>query len=326
LTPDHSVVVWLALSQAAIALGVSHLVAERAYRVALDQGYLARFVRFGWPIWLSAFPLVAVYQGDRMIVGGLLGIEELASYTVAFMITMVPGLIAARIGNALMLPLLSEVRAHPLLFQHRYAMMIEMITVLAAAYLIFFTAAGGSLLPIVFGPNYDGLASIVGCLAAMWALRMLQAPPGMALMARGDTEPLLIAGLVRATGLSLSISAINLGYGLLGAAFAGVLAEGLSLTYIVSRTAAQTIVPWRISAIAVMLLFAAAAIGPSLAILLHGAPITLIVLAVLASVAMFAAGLLAMPSSRSLIIENRSKFTSYLPGAKRKGRGANAAA
>lgn len=326
LAPDFSVVVILSLSQAAMALGVSHLVAERPYRVAFDKECLTRLIRFGWPIWLSAFPLVAVYQGDRMIVGGFLGIEELAAYTTAFMITMVPGLLAARVGNALMLPLLSEVRGHRLQFRQRYVMMFESIAILAASYLAFFTAAGGSLLPIVFGANYHGLGPVVGCLAAMWALRMLQAVPGMALMAKGDTQPLLIAGLVRATGLPLSILVIDQGYGLLGVAVSGFIAESLSLIYVVSRTARHAPLRWRISAFGLAVLIIAAVFGSLLSTSLAGAPLGQILLAFLAALAIFALGLATMPSSRELILARRGLHPLQPAGAKQKGRDASVAA
>lgn len=319
-TPDYSVVVWLALTQAAVAVGVSHALSERAYTVALDRNYLDRLIRFGWPIWLSAFPLAAVYQGDRMIVGGLLSIEDLASYTTAFMITMVPGLLAARVGNALMLPLLSEVRAHPLQFRQRYKVMFELVSILAATYLAFFVAAGGSLLPIVFGPNYEGLGAIVACLAAMWALRMLQSVPGMALMAKADTQPLLWAGLARATGLPLAIIAVHLDYGLLGAAAAGVVAEAFSLIYVVSRTSRYAVLGWQLPATTLTMLAAASACGALIAINLDGVEPERLLVAVLTTLFVLAASLLAMPSSRELIFEKNSLRALFATDPKTKGR------
>lgn len=234
-SPSYGIVVWLALAQAGTALVISHAVAERRYQVALQPGYLRRLIAFGWPIWLSALPLAAVYQGDRMIVGRYIGMEELAAYTAAFLVTMVPGLLAARVGNALMLPLLAEARGNRSEFQNRYRSMLSLTSIFAAAYLTGFLAAGDSLLRIAFGQNYDGLGMLCGWLALMWALRMIQAVPGMSLMAEGDTRPLLWAGLIRALGLPMAIFAIHQGHGLIGAAAAGTAAEALSLVYVVWR-------------------------------------------------------------------------------------------
>lgn len=302
LTPDYSVVVWIAVAQAIIALVTSHLLAERSYVIAFDKGYLRRLVGFGWPIWLSAFPLVAVYQGDRLIIGGMLSIEDLAAYTTAFMITMVPGLLAARVGNALMLPVLSQVRGHSRQFRQRYRVMLEIIVILAAAYLAIFVAAGGSLLPLVFGPNYDALGAVVGWLAVMWAVRMIQSVPGMALMAKGDTRPLLWAGLVRALGLPLAIATIELGWGLVGAAMAAAFAETLSLIYVMVRTARHARPGAWLTAIAFAQFATAATCGLLVALNLEGMQIEQLIVATLTAAFVFAAGLLAMPSPRALIL------------------------
>ncbi|MGL4395913.1 MAG: oligosaccharide flippase family protein, partial [Hyphomicrobium sp.] len=103
--PNYGAVVWLSVVQAIVSVTASHLIAERPYRLAAERSALRRQFDFGWPILLSALPLIAVYQGDRFIIAHASGMESLAAYTSAFMITMVPGLIAARVGHALMLPL-----------------------------------------------------------------------------------------------------------------------------------------------------------------------------------------------------------------------------
>ncbi len=237
LAPGYAAIVWVSLSQAAVTVVCSHALAERAYRLSCNASHLRRLIAFGWPIWLSAFPLIAVYQGDRILVGSMLGIEALAAFTTAFMITMVPGLIAGKVGNALMLPLLSQVRDDACEFANRYRLMVEAMVIASAGYLALFVVAGGAILPLAFGPNYTGLGDVVAWLAVMWAMRMVQAVPGMALLADGDTRPLLIAGLVRAIGIGLAALAAAYGLGLAGMAAAGAFSEFLSLLYVANRAA-----------------------------------------------------------------------------------------
>lgn len=233
--PSFEPVVWLVLGQAAVTLIASHAIAERGWRLGFDRRLLMRLLSFGWPIWLSAFPLLAVFQADRVIVGSLHGVEALAGYTAAFMVTMVPGLIAAKIGHALMLPVFSEARADGSLFLQRLTLASEATALLAAMYLVVFAVAGGAVLPLAFGPNYTGLGDLVACLALMWTIRMVQTVPGMALMSRGETRPLLVAGIVRTVSLPLALTANALGYGVLGIAAAGVIGEIASLAYVAWR-------------------------------------------------------------------------------------------
>ena len=229
---DYTAVLWLAIVQAITAMAVSHIIARQRYALACDMHHVRRLIAFGWPIWASAFPLIAVYQGDRMLIAHLVGIEALAAYTAAFMITMVPGLIAAKVANALMLPLLSIAQDDAERFAARFRMMAEATTLVAALYLVTFVIAGGTILPIAFGHNYAGLSNLVGWLALMWSMRMLQAVPGAVLLAKGITRPFFTAGLIRATGLLLAWAALLAGWGMEGAAAAGAIAEFASLAFI----------------------------------------------------------------------------------------------
>ncbi len=183
---------------------------------------------------LSAIPLMAVYQGDRVMIGHS-GIEALAGYSAAFMVTMVPGLIAARAGHSLMLPLFSSILRQGRPLQRRFALMAEATTIFAALYLALFVVAGGQIVALAFGHAYQGLDSVVAWLAAMWAIRMLQAVPGMALMAAGETKPFLAAGLIRAAALPVALYAARNGAGLAAIAAIGCAAEAMSLLYVALR-------------------------------------------------------------------------------------------
>lgn len=232
---DYTAVVALALVQAASAVALSHALAARPYRLALDKAFLKRQFAFGWPVLLSAFPLVAVHQGDRMIVAHLSGVEALASYTAAFMATMVPSLIAARAGHALLLPLFSSAIRSNKNLTSKFKLATEATTVLAALYLAVFIVCGGALLPLAFGPNYSGLGPLTAWLAAMWALRMLQAVPGMALLAHGATKPFIAAGIIRALALPVIAVAAHRGASLALIAAIGCLFEAASLAYVAWR-------------------------------------------------------------------------------------------
>ena len=234
-TNDYAAVVWLSLAQALATVMISHGLAERPYRLALEPGVLSRQISFGWPILVSALPLIAVYQGDRIIIGRLAGMEDLAAYSAAFMVTMVPGLIAAKVGHALMLPMFAGVVRRGAKLRGRFSAMAEATTLAAGLYLALFIVAGDWLLPTFFGPNYRGLAAVTAWLAAMWTLRMIQAVPGMALMAAGQTKPFITAGIIRALALPVAAWAAYHGARIDTIAAIGTVAEAASLTYVAWR-------------------------------------------------------------------------------------------
>ena len=303
LTGGYLTVVWIAVLQALLSVVTSHALSRRPYAIGLETEFVKRLLAFGWPIWLSAFPLVLVYQGDRVIVGRLLGMDALAGYSAAFMIAMVPGLLAAKIGHALMLPLLSAQRDNPSTFYHRYVMMCEGTSIAAAAYLVTFVLAGGVILPLAFGPQYGGLSAVTGWLAAMWSLRMVQSVPGMALMALCDTRPLLTAGIIRATALGVAWLAIVGGYGLAGVAAAGVLGELASLTYVAVRVGRDQPRLARTTLVRASypLLAGAAAVAVTTQVPAVATALLLLPIALLMAACSIMAGLALMPSLRGFI-------------------------
>ena len=235
LAHDYAVVVWLSLAQAAASVAISHLLARTPYRLGFDRAILERQISFGWPILVSALPLIAVYQGDRMIIGRTAGMEPFAAYTAAFMVTMVPGLIAAKVGHALMLPMFADLIRQGRRLRSRFTFMMEATTLAAALYLALFLIAGATLLPLCFGANYIGLGNVSAWLAAMWAARMMQAVAGMALMASGSTRPFIVAGVIRALALPVAAWYATHGANIATIAAIGAAAEVCSLAYVALR-------------------------------------------------------------------------------------------
>lgn len=305
ITGSYAAVVGLSVVQAAAAVAVSHVMAERRYALALERAHLVRLVAFGWPIWASAFPLVAVYQGDRALIGHMAGMEALAAYSVAFMITMVPGLVAAKVANALMLPLLADARDTPAAFAARFTLMVEMTALACASYLAVFVMAGGSIVALAFGPDYAGLGDVVALLSLMWAMRMMQATLGIAMMARGVTRPFLVAGAIRSLGVPLAFAALYMGHGLVGAAFAGVVAELLSLLYVAWRLQSVDAAGVRLGSVAMLRSLVIIAAGGS-ALATHAAIGDKGLIRELAAagalvVPLLVAGLLSMPGLHGLL-------------------------
>ncbi|MEZ5898161.1 MAG: oligosaccharide flippase family protein [Hyphomicrobiaceae bacterium] len=301
LYPGFEAVVVLSLIQASSSVVVARLLARTPYRLAFCEDVVKRLLRFGWPIMLSALPLIAVYQGDRAIVGHLAGIEALAAYSAAFMITMVPGLVAARAGHALMLPVFASVLRQKDQLQRSFATMAEATTILASVYLGVFIIAGGSLLTLAFGPSYQGLNTVVTWLAGMWAMRMLQAVPGMALMAAGDTRPFLIAGLIRASVLPFVFYCAAHGASLSEIAAIGCVGETLSLLYVTLRLE-------RLESGLSLILFSRSAflVPTAIAALLTAQtlgsnPVWVLICAAAMGMALMAAGSAVMPSIRALV-------------------------
>ena len=232
LSGDYSAVVYVALAHAAATLVLSHVMARPAYTASRNTATLRDYISFGWPLWLSAIPLIIVLQGDKIIVGHQFGMEQLGAYNAVFMVTMVPGLFAGKIAPALALPILASSRSRPDAFRTN-ALKLTLIAVASAtAFLIVIAVAGGWIVERAFGPNYAGLHTLTVCVGLSWAIRTVQVAPAMALMAIGKTRPILTAGILRASALLLAVAAAMNGFGVTAIALSGAIGELASVTYL----------------------------------------------------------------------------------------------
>jgi len=101
------------LAHVSLTVITSHLVAERPYYLVFDRNVIGRSLKFGWPILLNAVLLFFVFQGDKMIVGRLLGMENLAIFAIGVTLTLTPTLVIAKSAQNFFLPQLSMVASTP---------------------------------------------------------------------------------------------------------------------------------------------------------------------------------------------------------------------
>ncbi|MEZ5775827.1 MAG: oligosaccharide flippase family protein [Hyphomicrobiaceae bacterium] len=228
-TGDYTAVLWINAILAVAMIVTSHLLATERYRLAFDRAMLVRLLRFGWPIIVCAVPLLAVFHGDRLIVARYMGIESLAAYTAVFLATMVPGTLATRAGTSLMLPLIAEARASTRVQAARFRLMNEIAVVAAAIYVAGFAIAGGLVVWLGFGDKYLGNGALAAALAVMWAVRIIQVPPTVLLLAAGETRTLLVAGFVRAGAILLVLAAAEAGADMAVLALCGALGEVVAM-------------------------------------------------------------------------------------------------
>ena len=161
----------------------------------------------------------------------------------------------------------------------------------------------------------------------MWSLRMVQAVPGMALMATGDTRPFLTAGILRASALGLAFVAVELSFGLAGVAAAGVAGELASLLYVAIRAGRNAPGLARTTIQCGLFPLVAGAIAGALAVILPVGSAVWLVLPVttVAAASCLLAGLALMPATRGFIEDWKASRDGRTPALKEEDYAANRA-
>ena len=90
LRRDHTAIVMCQLGQNVGYVVASHVVSNERYRIKFRSPQFIRAFRFGYPLMVNGFGIAIAGQGDRFVVGSLLGLQALGLYNVVLMVTVVP--------------------------------------------------------------------------------------------------------------------------------------------------------------------------------------------------------------------------------------------
>lgn len=219
---------WSIIAQAAIGAVTSHLVAERPYQMAWDRAVMSGSLRFGWPLLVNAILMFLVFQGDKLIVSRVLGMEALAIFAMGMTLTLTPTLVLARSASNLFLPRLSQAVQTPD-FVVTAQQTLQTIALSALLFVLLVLLAGGPIVNMLLGVKYIALLPLLIWLALGQALRVMKAGPAIVALALGQTSNAMAANLVRVMGLPLAWIVVAKGGDLLDILLISLAAEGLGL-------------------------------------------------------------------------------------------------
>ncbi|WP_166504603.1 oligosaccharide flippase family protein [Thioclava sp. IC9] len=231
LFDDWQVALWAILLHAALGVLVSHLMAERRYRLRLDRAEMRANLRFGAPLLANAALMYLVFQGDKIIVGRLAGMEALAVFAMGMTLTLTPTLIGAKSVQNLFLPKLSVAHGRADASAHRQlagatfeGMFLTGSTLLLGTVLI-----GPFVVTALLGTKYASLLPLLIPFALMNALRAIKNGPSTVALSAGQTDNGFWGNLPRIAVLPLSCWALAQTGSVVPVIWLGVTGEAIGL-------------------------------------------------------------------------------------------------
>jgi O-antigen/teichoic acid export membrane protein len=198
---DWRAMLWTIILHSVATLVISHMVAERPYRLELSPVIMARNLRFGWPILVDAVLLFAVFQGEKLIVGIVLGMTALGIFAMGVTLTLTPTLVLSRSAVSFFLPKLSaadrSTTEGEAQFQRNAHAAFEVHLAFGSAMVIGVMTLGPPFIGLVLGSKYDPLIPLLTLLAIMQGLRVSKGGASTIALSRGQTGNSAISNLVR---------------------------------------------------------------------------------------------------------------------------------
>jgi O-antigen/teichoic acid export membrane protein len=135
-------------------------------RLAWDRSALSELIGFGKWVFLSSILGFLLMNGDRLILGGLVGADLLGLYSVAFMMAGVLQQVGMKLMPTVALPALSEIaREAPDRLRRSYYRIrvpLDIVTLVFAGGLF---VSGTTIVGLVYDPRYIGAGPILEVLA-----------------------------------------------------------------------------------------------------------------------------------------------------------------
>jgi O-antigen/teichoic acid export membrane protein len=225
LVPDFRAVVILLVAKAALTTLMTHLLAERRYRVRLNRDYLPGIWAFSWPLLLNGFVMFFAQQGDQLLVGTFLSLEQLAVYAVAFSLVSIPWFMGANVFTSLLLPILSRVQDDPVAFRRQYSRCLAYVSLACSLMLSPLILLGGFLIQFFYGDKYSGATMLTAVLGLTCGVRFLRLAPAIAAIATADAKNQLYSNIWRGISFPLALVAVWLNAGVVAFALCALAAE-----------------------------------------------------------------------------------------------------
>lgn len=193
---DWRVLLYAILAQIGITVITSHLLADRPYWLVFDRAIMGGSLRFGWPILANSVLLFLVFQGDKLIVGRVLGMEALAIFAMGMTLTLTPTLVIAKTAQNFFLPQLS-MPAYEGRFSEMAGRTLQTVTCAALIFLTVFFLFGGPIVYRILGEDFAELAPLLVWFTIGQTLRLGKVGPAIVALSLGDTSNAMIANILR---------------------------------------------------------------------------------------------------------------------------------
>ena len=218
------------LIQPFVAVGVSHLVAEKRYRwrVGWRQRYVQGFLRFGLPLLVNGTVLFWAMQGDRVLMGVFFSPEILGLFYIAMNLSNMPMMVLMRIGGTLLLAPMSHWRDDPVRWTRNANLAMQGYSFLALLVAMPFVTMHG-IVSMIYGSDFGGADAFVGWLAIAAGIRLIFACLTMISLSKADPYLSLFGSLTRSLGVAVALLALIMGGDVMTVIYIGVTAEGARL-------------------------------------------------------------------------------------------------
>jgi O-antigen/teichoic acid export membrane protein len=204
------------VAKALVLVLVTHLQAERRYRLKFYKEHSARLARFSAPLVLTGIILFFANQGDRILVTRTIGFAGLGYYSAIILLIYNPSSMLHSFVHAMYLPLIAGARADHARRSAISGRLGSETALLALGMAAGFAMVAPFAIPILYGHRFQQSVITVALIGILQCTRYLSVWPVTVAIAMGRSNVVLANNVVRLIAWPAAIAGVLLGQGLVG--------------------------------------------------------------------------------------------------------------
>jgi O-antigen/teichoic acid export membrane protein len=197
LTHNFTAILYGLITRSLVVVLVSHLRAQRPYRVGYSPEHAGRLSKFAGPLMLNGALLFFATQGDRALVGSQLGFVALGRYSAIILLIIYPVASLTRYTQAMYLPVLARARDDPTERMRIANVMGGQILMLALLISAGFAIVAPIAVKFLYGKRFSEAALTVALIGVLQTSRFLQVYPTVVALSVGRSSGPLAVNATR---------------------------------------------------------------------------------------------------------------------------------
>lgn len=206
LTRDFTAIIYGLVVRSVILVVVSHVSAERPYRIGYSPEYGSRLTSFALPLMLNGLLLFIGSQGDRLVVGGQLGLAALGAYTAALLLILYPAAILMRFSSTIHLPRIAAGRDDVAVRDEACDQLGGQTLLLGVGMAAGFAVVAPWMIVVLYGSKFAQPAMVIALIGALQSTRFMRQWPTVIALAIGRSGNVLINNVIRMLGLPAALA------------------------------------------------------------------------------------------------------------------------
>jgi O-antigen/teichoic acid export membrane protein len=229
LTRDFSAVLWGLIARSLMTVLMSHVSAQRPYRLGFAKEHARRLAAFAAPLMVNGLMLFLGGQGDRVLVGNQLGPAELGQYSTVSMLAYYPMVTLARFAGGMHLPRIAAARDEPMEQQRAVSEMGGQTLIEALVMMCGFVLVCPLAIHLLFGPEFAQVGLIIALVAVLQMSRFMRLWPTTVALAFGRSGAVMVPNIIRLLAFPAALAGMEIWGGVRGIVTGFILGEVIAL-------------------------------------------------------------------------------------------------